>query len=92
MPPLRSRLAVRLMASSPSAIETGAPATSNQSRGPHSAQLLVSEWYRRLPGDSYSSRHAAHCVNARIVVRSRSYGIDSMTVNRGPQSVHVMNG
>ena len=30
--------------------------------------------------------------NARMLVRSRSYGIASITVKRGPQSVQVMNG
>ena len=53
---------------------------------------MGSAWKRRSAGSSYSLRQASHSGNARIVVRSRSYGSDSMIVKRGPQSVQLMNG
>ena len=53
---------------------------------------MVSAWYRRDAGSSYSARHASHIGKARMLVRARSYGIASITVYRGPQSVQVMNG
>jgi hypothetical protein len=67
--PARSRAAASASAAAP----VGAPGTpSSQRRGPQAGQLLVSEWWRRSPGVAYSARHAGHCANAAMLVRSRS--------------------
>ncbi len=67
-------------------------ASSSHTVGPHCQHEFVSEWNRRSAGSRYSASHSGHWVKAPIDVRVRSYGIDSMTVNRGPQSVQVMKG
>jgi hypothetical protein len=49
-------------------------------------------WNRRSAGSWYSRSHRSHIGKPAIVVAGRSYGRSEMIVNRGPQSVQVMNG
>ena len=44
----------------------------SRSRGPQAGQAVGWAWKRRLPGSSYSARHAGHMANEAMVVRSRS--------------------
>ncbi len=53
----------------------GLPSASRQaSTGPQTGHALGWAWNRRSAGSSYSARHAAHIVNAAMVVAGRSYG------------------
>ena len=81
MLPCRNSAAAASMTRSPSAMRSPLD-RSSQSPGPQAGQLFVSEWYRRSPGVVYSRRHAGHCTNARMVVRTREATDSSSTAAR----------
>ena len=53
---------------------------SNHTSGPHTGQALGSAWNRRDRGSSYSAAQATQSGNRAMVVRTRSYGVASITV------------
>ena len=89
--PLSSAAPASRIASGPRAMSP-APGCSTHSLGPHAGQHTGSAWKRRSAGFVYSPSHSEQSAKHAIEVRSRSYGSERTSVNRGPQLVQVVKG
>src|SRR5262249_11670131 len=90
--PRSSSFAAFSTSSHPGTPDDNAAASTSRTLGPQRGQAIGSAWNLRSCGSRYSLSQDSHIVNRDMLVLARSYGMRSMMVRRGPQSVQLVNG